>query len=185
MDAEGLYHHIEVGKTDGCSPHLLVPLLGRFKREDGDLMHFLPIANKTRSGTHIWRLVEHLVNILKVEGKQNCPALCDEYGLQLYTHVLELVIKPILRRTQRDKHHKENIAKDLEVEYWIRISRSPKRGDSNESMDQLLVDSVIKLIHRRELYEKNRGEQTGFDMMQHYASGRNTRYKQLQISQCL
>ena len=45
MDTECLCQHIEVGKTDGRSPHLLVTMLGRFKGEDGDQMHVLPIAN--------------------------------------------------------------------------------------------------------------------------------------------
>ena len=70
-------------------------------------MHVFPIAKKIRPGIQIWRLVERLVNILKVEGKQKCPEFCDEDGFQLYAAVLESVIHPILRRMQRYKHHKE------------------------------------------------------------------------------
>ena len=34
VDVDCIYKHIEVGKTDVCAPHLLVRLLGRFKKED-------------------------------------------------------------------------------------------------------------------------------------------------------
>ena len=53
MDADRLYQHIEVGNPDGRSPHLLLPLLGRFKGEYGDQMHIFPISNETCSGIHI------------------------------------------------------------------------------------------------------------------------------------
>ena len=113
-------------------------------------MHVFPIAKKIRPGIQIWRLVERLVNILKVEGKQKCPEFCDEDGFQLYAAVLESVIHPILIRMQRYKHHKGNVSKDLEVEYFIRISRSPSRGALNKAMYQGLGDSVINHIHRWE-----------------------------------
>ena len=114
-------------------------------------MHVIPFENKTRSGIHIWHWVERLENILKVEGKHNCPAFCDEDGFQLYTNVLESVIQNIFRITKRDKHHKDDIAKELEVEYWIRRARSPRREALNEAMDQGLGDSEINLIHIRKL----------------------------------
>ena len=46
VDADRLCQHIEVGKTSGRSPHLVVPLLEGFKREDGYIMHVLPIEKK-------------------------------------------------------------------------------------------------------------------------------------------
>ena len=66
VDADRLCQHIEVGNTGGHSPHLLIPLLGRFEGEDGYQMHVFPISNKTCSGVHIRLWVESLVNILKV-----------------------------------------------------------------------------------------------------------------------
>ena len=117
MDTERLCRHIFVGKTDGCSFHFLVPLLGKFKREDGDLMHVFFIANETRSGIHIWIWVERLVNIYKAEVKHKCTTFCDEDGFQIYAAVLESVIHPILRRMQGYNHHKDDTNKELEVEY--------------------------------------------------------------------
>ena len=35
VDADHICQHIEVGKTDGRSPHLIVPMLRRFEGDDG------------------------------------------------------------------------------------------------------------------------------------------------------
>ena len=113
--------------------------------------------------------MERLVKNIESEGKQNCPAFYDEDGFQLYAAVLEAVLNPILRCMQRDRRHKDGVSKELEVEYWIRLARSPRMGDLNEVTYQVLEDSVIKLIHRWEFDEKIKRKQPGFDMMQHYA----------------
>ena len=115
MDADRLCQYIEVGKTDECSPNRLVPLLGIFKGEYEYWMHVFPIEIFF-SGIHIWRWVERLVNILRVDSKYNCPAFHDEDGFQLYAAVLESVMHPVLKRMQVNKYHKDNIVKDLEVD---------------------------------------------------------------------
>ena len=49
VDADCLCRNIEVGKTYRHAPNMLVPLIGRFKVEDGYRMNVLPIVNKKRS----------------------------------------------------------------------------------------------------------------------------------------
>ena len=132
MDVDRICQPIEVDKADGRSPHLLVPLLGRFKGEDGDRMQLFPITNKIRYGFHIHLWAERLVKIFKVKGKQNCPAFCDKHGFQIYTAVLESVINYILGIMQRYKHHKDDIAKELVVELWIRLSIYPRKLSLNK-----------------------------------------------------
>ena len=123
--------------------------------------------------------------ILKIEGKHNCTAFCDEDVFQLYISVLESVIHTIIRIIKRYKHYKENIAKDLEAEHWIRIDRSPRKGYLNEAMYQGLGESVTKLIHRWGSYEKKKDQTARFYLIHNYAAGRNSRYKELQIFKCL
>ncbi len=50
VDAEHLRKHIDVGKHYYKAGHVTVALVGRFKGEEGDRMHVLPIANRSRSG---------------------------------------------------------------------------------------------------------------------------------------
>ena len=61
--------------------------------------------------------MERLVKTLKSEGKHNFPSFYDDDGLQLYAAVLETLIHPILRHMQRYISHKDEIYKDLQVEY--------------------------------------------------------------------
>ena len=69
VDADRLCKHIGVGKHDGRQPHVLIPLLGRFKSEMGERMHVIPLVNFTRSGIPIRTWVERLVAVLRREGK--------------------------------------------------------------------------------------------------------------------
>ena len=65
VDAGHLCEHIEVGNTDSRSPHMLVPLLGRFKGDNGYQMNVFTISNKTCSGIHISLWMELLVKTMK------------------------------------------------------------------------------------------------------------------------
>ena len=50
MDIAGFLTYFEAGKDHPEHPHVMVPLLGRFKGETGERWHLLPIVWKTRSG---------------------------------------------------------------------------------------------------------------------------------------
>ncbi len=133
VDCERLCKHIQVGKYDGRQPHVLIPLLGRFKSEVGERMHVIPLVNVTRSGIAIRTWVERLVATLKGEGKTDCPAFCDDEGYQLYASTLESVIHPILRKMQRDPSHKDVIPPSLDVTLWYLLARSCRRGAENDT----------------------------------------------------
>ena len=85
---------------------MLVAVMGRFKGEDGDRMHFLPLANVTSLGIRIRIWLERLVALLKKEGNNNCPALCDMEGNMLSATATNIVYHPILENIQihRDRN---------------------------------------------------------------------------------
>ena len=64
---------IHLGKHYRRVPHVLVAVMGRFKVEDGERMHLLPLENVTLSGIIIHMWLQRLVYLLKKEGKTNCP----------------------------------------------------------------------------------------------------------------
>ena len=43
------------------TPHVILPLRGRFKGEKGELCHLIPLANRSKSGIPIWGAIELLV----------------------------------------------------------------------------------------------------------------------------
>lgn len=185
VDADRLCKNISVGKYDKRCPHVIVPLLGRFKSEDGDRMHVIPIVNETRSGIKVRLWLERLVVLLRDEERTNGPAFCDEEGYLLQASTLEDIIHPILMEMQTIPKYKDEIPPSLDVTSWYRLARSCRRGAENTALDQGTSPEIVNFVHRWSKFEKNKGRLPGFDMMEHYAAGNKTRYLQLQFSQCL
>ena len=185
VDAQRLIDNINVGKNDPRAAHVIVCLLGRFKGEEGDRMHVFPLASVTRSGIRIRLWLERLVRLLRVEGKTDCPAFCDEEGFQLTTADLEAVMHPILRKLQDDEAYPDVVLAGMVVDVEFRLARSLRRGSESEALDQGLPASTINLVNRWGSYERNRGAEPGFSMLDHYAASANTRYKQISYSAIL
>ena len=185
VDADRLCRHIGMGKYDQRAPHVLISLLGRFKSEDGDRMHVFPLANTTRSGIRIRIWLERLVKLLRDEGKSSCPAFCDKNSFQLTLADLEATLHPLLEELQIDDSFPGIIPRGVNVRVWWRLARSLRRGAEAEALDQGVSDLVIKFIHRWGRYETSRGAEPGFNMLEHYASGAETRYMQIKFTASL
>ncbi len=185
VDADRLIEGINIGRHDPRAKHVIVALLGRFKGEDGDRMHVFPLASVTRSGIRIRLWLERLASLLKSEGKTNCPAFCDIDGFQLSMSDFEAVMHPMLKRLQNDPSYRDVIPRGLDVELEYRMARSLRRGAENVALDHRLPDSTVRMVNRWGSYERNRGAEPGFSMLEHYASSTNTRYKQISFSAIL
>ena len=73
----------------------------------------------------------------------------------------------------------------LDVEVEFRLARSLRRGAENQALDNKVPDSTVNLVNRWGRYERNRGAEPGFNMLEHYAASTNTRYKQISFSTIL
>ena len=185
MDAWRLRSYIHIGKSDPKAPHVLIALVGRFKAEEGDRMHVLPLANVSRSGIQYRIWLERLAHLLDQEERTNCPAFCDEEGYQLTPRCMEDVFHPILERMQLNPKYAEEIPPGLDVRKWWRADRSMRRGAEIEALNAGIGDTTINFVHHWGRIEKNRGAEPGFDMLEHYVSGVKTRYLQIKFSASL
>ena len=185
VDCDRLVRFIHVGKADSRIPHVIVAALGRFKGEDGDRMHLFPLVNETKSGVRIRVWLERLAALLRAEGKSLCPAFCDDEGYQLSSSHIERVFHPILEELQGREGPLLSglIPAGIKVRDHYRCSRSFRRGAESEALDNGVDPLVINFVHRWSRFEKSKGKQPGFDMMEHYASGSNTRYMQLSFGE--
>jgi hypothetical protein len=72
INIAGFMTYFDAGKTHPEFPHVMVPLLGRFKGETGEIWHLLPIVWRTRSGIEagLWasRLKESLLERRRLNG---------------------------------------------------------------------------------------------------------------------
>ena len=183
VDANRLCDHILLGKNDVREGHVNVALLGRFKTEDGDRMHVMPIANVSKSGIRFRMWLERLVVWLRKEGNTtDCPAFCDEEGYMLTAPSLEAIMHPFLEEMQSKSVHAEQIPVGLDVREWIRMARSLRRGAENDAIENDTSKTTIELIHRWSAWERSRGAKPGFNMLEHYAHNKSVRYKQISFS---
>jgi len=157
---------------------VLVAEMGRFKGEDGDRMHVFPLVNVTKSGIRIRVWLVRVACLLDFEDRSSCPAFCDEAGYQLESKDVEKVFHPILHSIQRNVNFPDLIPQGLDVTVHYRCARSFRRGAENMALEEGLEDRVIQFVHRWGKFERSRGSQPGFNMMEHYAEGASTLYMQ-------
>ena len=180
---KNLVEHILVGKeeTEELPGHVLVPLVGFFKGENGMRMHVCPIANETKSGVQVRWWLEELTTWLKEEDNLAGPAFCDKTGYQLSERQMEEVFQPVLEGMIREGGNRKWWP-NLSVQDYCKCYRSFRRGATSTAMNNDVEEAVIVLVNRWREYERNKGKQPGFKMMHHYASGSATLKKQLSFS---
>ena len=82
---------------------------------------------------------------------------------------LEAILQPILEDMQLQSKHAEQIPAGLDVREWIKMARSLRRGVENDALENDTSKTTIELIHRWSAWERSRGAQPGFNMLEHYA----------------
>lgn len=187
VDADRLIKHIELGREDPNIPHIVVPILGKFKGEDGDRMHLLPIASKSASGIEFRYWIELAATVVKSERKTKCPLFCDRDGYILSSSHIEDVLHPILEELQQeqDPDLKNLIPNGLNVREKFRCYRSFRRGASSQATDNNVKEQTITLVNRWHSFESGKGKEPTFDMLNHYIAGADTRKRQLSFSASL
>jgi hypothetical protein len=81
LDAFGLRKNIAKGKYDRKHPHVVAPLLGRFKGEEGERLHLLLLTETSNSGFDFRGWLERLAHVLEYKGQDHGPAFCDKVGM--------------------------------------------------------------------------------------------------------
>eukprot|EP00957_Ditylum_brightwellii_P085002 6463315-Ditylum_brightwellii.AAC.1 len=76
VDGDDLIKHIEVSRNALPIGHVVVSLVGFFKAKTGERKHVLSLDNITHLG-------------IRVRGKKECPAFCDEDDFILMSHDVE------------------------------------------------------------------------------------------------
>ena len=182
VDGDALMKHINLGRNDSKTPHVVVSLLGFFKAEGGERLHVFSIANRTSSGVRVRIWLERVVHILKSEKKEGCPAFCDQDGYMLRAEDIEGVFHPILNSLQGAPGLEQALPKGIDVENFYRCSRSFRRGAENTALVQKVDKTTVEFVHRWRSFEANKGRTPGFDMLRHYANGESTRPLQLEFT---
>jgi hypothetical protein len=159
---EGSYlcQYAKKGRVHEC-PHVVVPLMGRFKGETGERNVLRVLVRSTKSGIHIGRWVDRLVRLLESEGRDNVsepgPAsFCDERGFVLASSQMNEWFHDELTRIQ--EAHSELIQKEVDVANVYNIHRSLRRGATSRASELNYTETLINLNNRWRQTQTNKGK---------------------------
>ena len=165
VDLDGLVRHLDLGREDKV-PHVVVPLLGRFKNEIGERYHLILLANVTKSGLEVRRWVEGLVRMRAAEGRSIGPAFCDKHGGVVKSSVYEEEFFQSLERLQEAGCSlvDSGCVRDL-----YGLGRSLRRGAVSEARSRGVPEDIVTLVNRWRTVERAKGGRPSMGMRDHYS----------------
>lgn len=169
VEAEGLQKMIDKGRVENESSieHVVIPLLGRFKNEEGERWHVMVSVPETDSKLQVREWVEKLEKILREEERGLGPAFCDENGDMLkYSWIDDRFVEEV-KRVQMS--HPRLIDASIDVGEHFSIYRSLRRGSTARVTD-MKVDPLAVDLHNRWRTIENRGGSKATKSMQDYYS---------------
>ena len=166
LDLHGLRTHINKGKTNKNHPHVVAPLLGRFKGEDGERYHMLLIASVTHSGLNTRKYLEQLIELRTRQGYFKGPAFCKNNGSPADLSDCEPYLYDALLRVQT---RCENvIGEEVEVTEVYGFSRSFRRGSTTRAKEAGISESLVDEINRWSKVERAQGKRPALPLRDHY-----------------
>ena len=181
LDLSELRKNLESGKDDTV-PHIVVPLLGKFKGEDFGRHHCLLAPPKSDSGFEPRLWLEWLVASKASQGIFKGPAFCNKEGYVLFQTPFNNELKEQLEWAK--DRFPALFPPDLDFER-IKCSRSFRKGSTSRAQDLGLPHSVIDANNRWRSFERSKGSMPNLALRDHYSSARLMANKLLQYPQAM
>ena len=155
------------GKDHEKHPHVVIPLMGRFKNETGERNMLLVLASRTSSGIEIRKWVERLIILLIREGKGKKvgPALCEGDGTVMARWKINGIIRESLLRIQSDTNL---IPSDVDVVNKYSIHRSVRRGMYTRAREANVPEFIILANMRWSKVQRKSGSMPNLPMTELY-----------------
>ena len=185
VEAEGIQSMIDKGRMEDDLKlmHVVVPLLGRFKNEDGERWHVMVSVSVTDSKFQVRKWIERLVEVLKKERRGLGPAFCDKDGEMLsYAWVDERFVEEV-KRVQNSHPHLIDAGSDVAENFSI--YRSVRKGSTARTTDMQVDTKAIDLHNRWRTIENRRGSKAAKSMQDYYSDLRLTINTRLTYSRAL
>ena len=163
----GLRDNLFRGKSGDRNAHVVVPLQGRFKGENGERYHLLPIPAVTETGFAPRKWLERLVYIREQEGITNGPAFCGKGKLEVARMGdYEEVFFDLLETVMEDQPGLFD--KDCSIRDWYGLFRSLRRGSTSLATSLKVPKEILDLMNRWNKVEQARGKRVNLPMHEHY-----------------
>ena len=186
LEGEGLYQMIKFGseEEDEKLAHVVLPLLGRFKNEDGEKWHVMVAVSTTGSGLKVRFWIERLVQVLVAENRISVgPAFCTNEGMMIdywemnnnFISEVELV----------QESHPNLLDQTIEIGDHFSIFRSLRKGSTARATDMEVDETAIDLHNRWRTLERTGGQRSTRSMRTYYNDLRLTLKTRLTYSRAL
>ena len=164
VERSDLIRYVSKGKTHRISPHVVVPLLGRFKGETGEKSHLLLMANTTGSGIQVRKWVERMVAVLQQKSLVDVgPAICFGNGDLIPSHLIDSEFKSQVNKVK--EVYPDLVDPSTDVKKSFAIFRSLRRGSQTRATEAGVDDRTIDMVNR---WRKRENRKRGMPMRDHY-----------------
>ena len=159
--------HAPKGAEDNL-PHIILPLLGRFKGEKGEKHHLLLLAAITSSGLMPRKWGLQVIDGYQLLGIATGPIWRNKRGKQSRLSDWEGPILDKIQEVQNGRPNLINPGMDVHDEY--RLSRSFRRGSNTHLRNQNLqnVQDIVDDNNRWRKFDKAKGRMPGMGMSDYY-----------------
>ncbi len=156
------------GKSHPKYPHVVLPLMGRFKGETGERNVLFALGNVSHSGLNFREALEGVMMILVKEKRYNTigPAFCTSEGKLMPRWRLNGILHEMLARVQANTHG--IIMEEIKIEDKFSIHRSFRRGAHTRATEAEVPDPVIKMNNRWRKVEQSGGSVPKLPMAELY-----------------
>jgi hypothetical protein len=144
-DLYGLLKYSQTPLIEDDLRYVLIPLLGRFKNEEGEQYHLVSLAYETHSGIKIGTWVDRLVMVKTSHRQMAGLAFSDHLGRYLPFHWMEMEILDRLHRIQTEKPEvipRDSMFMKSMASRALLGGAPPRRQRINESTRMILISST-------------------------------------------
>eukprot|EP00980_Cylindrotheca_fusiformis_P031013 scaffold25703_cov171-Cylindrotheca_fusiformis.AAC.2 len=167
IDVSGFLKYLEIGYEHPTHPHVVLPLLGRLKGEQGERYHMIFMARVTKSGFRAGVWADRLGLLMYYyKGWRNGWIFRQPNGAQAKIGMYDEEFLNRLAGLQERRPHLFEPKLDVVDAYGLR--RSPRRGSTSEAMNGGVRREVIELNNRWRKFERAKGMNPSMDMASHY-----------------
>ena len=184
LDLAGLRHYIKVGKNGVMpdkplepgtdlfnAPHVLIPLIGKFKGETGVREHLVAVASESRSGLQTRWWLEKLIEVRELEHCTHGPAFGDQDGAAATMSEYDDILHHFLKMIQEEDNDLILDTDDVVKNY--RFFRTFRKGAEDNARAAGLDSDMQNTMNRWRKIENARGRRPRFNMVDHYSTVRS------------
>eukprot|EP00980_Cylindrotheca_fusiformis_P003587 scaffold795_cov113-Cylindrotheca_fusiformis.AAC.4 len=167
IDVAGFLKYLDAGFVHPTHPHVVLPLLGRLKGEQGERYHLVFMVRVTRSGVQAGDWADRFGQLVAFhKGWRNGWLFRRPDGEQAKIGSFDAEFTARLMRVQEAQP--DLFEPNLVVGDAYGLRRSPRRGSTSEASNSGVRREVIELNNRWRKFERAKGRDPALSMAAHY-----------------